>query len=122
MAIYRKPQPHRFMPDAPVEKHFHDHDETWVIMGGKAKAVMIDRDGAYSEFILEQGDIWMVEAGVEHGCQPLEDGVLIFPVPGTFPEGSHKWGHYYMDKEHYMPTLCVKKTPLCRYRGEGASA
>ncbi len=122
MPVYRKPKPHRWEPGSEVEKHFHDHDETWVIMGGSAKAFMVDRDGQRSEFILEEGDIWMVEAGVEHGCEALENGVAIFPVPGTFPEGSHEWGHYYMEKEGYMPTLCVKKTPIDRYRDEGKDA
>lgn len=118
MPIYKKPKPIHFTPDNPVEKHFHDHDETWIIMGGKARAFMIDRNGQHSEFLLEEGDIWMVEAGVEHGCEPQDEGVLIFPFPGTIPEGSHKPGHYYMEKEHYMPTLCVKKNPIDRYRGE----
>lgn len=122
MAIYKQPKPIKFTPDQPVEKHFHDHDETWVIMGGQCKAFMIDRDGQRSEFMLEEGDIWMVEAGVEHWCQPLGEGVAIFPVPGTMPEGSHKYGHYYMDKEHYMPTLYVRKTPIDRYRGEKKDA
>ena len=44
----------------------------------------------------------LVEAGVEHGCDPYEEGVKIFPFPGTFPEGSHELGHYYMEKEKYM--------------------
>ena len=85
-------------------------------MGGKAKAYMVDREGNKSEFMLEQGDVWMVEAGIEHGCDPIGDeGVLIFPFPGTLPEGSHEPGHYYMEEEHYMPTLKVEKNPIDRY-------
>lgn len=98
MTVYTNPEPLRFTSH--VEKHFHDHDETWFIMGGKAKALMIDRSGKRSEFLLEKGDIWMVEAGVEHGCDPIGE-VLIFPVPGTLPEGSHTPGHYDMEKEKY---------------------
>ena len=80
---------------------------------------MIDRDGARPEFVLEEGDVWMVEAGVEHGFRPLGGGVLIFPFPGTMPVGSHKLGHYYMEKENYMPTLHVRKAPIDRYaKGE----
>ncbi len=114
MVLYKSVKPHRFTSGNPVEKHFHDHDETWFIMGGKARAFMVDRSGERSEFVLEQGDIWMVEAGVEHGCVPIGE-VLIFPVTGTIPEGSHKPGHYYMEKERYMPTLRVEKKPLNRY-------
>jgi oxalate decarboxylase/phosphoglucose isomerase-like protein (cupin superfamily) len=122
MPVYKRPKPFDFIRENPVEMHFHDHDETWVIMGGQAKALMVDRDGKRSEFVLEEGDIWMVEAGVEHGCEPLGKGVLIFPFAGTIPEGSHKPGHYYMDKEHYMPTLYVKKSPIDRYRGKAKDA
>ena len=120
MPVYKKPAPIHFTTDRPVEKHFHDHDETWIVMGGKCRAFMIDRDGEESEFILEEGDIWMVETGIEHGCDPLgEEGVRIFPFSGTIPEGSHQPGHYYMEKEGYMPTLKVEKTPAERYGQEG---
>jgi hypothetical protein len=92
------------------------------MMGGSARAFMVDRDGKRSEFTLEGGDIWMVEAGVEHGCDPIDDEVLIFPFPGTIPEGSHKPGHYYMEKERYMPTLQVDKKPCDRYGKGGENA
>jgi hypothetical protein len=115
MPVFKKPQPGKFVPEHPVEKHFHDHDETWIMMGGRCKAYLIDRDGKKEEFLLEEGDIWMVEAGVEHGCDPLDEGCLIFPFAGTIPEGSHKPGHYYMEKEGYMPTLHVEKIAISRY-------
>jgi len=70
MPLYKKPQPSRFTPQTPVEMHFHDHDETWVVMGGCARASAVGRDGKAQEFTLEQGDIWMIEAGVQHGCDP----------------------------------------------------
>jgi len=115
MPLYRSPKPIHFTPERPVEKHFHDYDETWIIMGGSAHAFMVDRDGTRSEFEIKDGDIWMIEAGVEHGCEPLGEGILIFPFPGTIPEGSHKPGHAYMEKEGYLPTLTVRKTPIDRY-------
>jgi len=65
--------------------------------------------------VLNAGDIWMIEAGIEHGCDPIDPEVLIFPFAGTIPEGSHAPGHYYMEKENYMPTLKVVKTPIERY-------
>ncbi len=119
MPVYRQPKPIHFTPRTPVEKHFHDHDETWVITAGRCRAFLIDRDGAASEFDLEAGDIWMVEAGVEHGCTPDEGGVGIFPFPGTLPVGSHAPGHYYMEREGYLPTLHVTKAPTDRYAKEG---
>jgi 2-desacetyl-2-hydroxyethyl bacteriochlorophyllide A dehydrogenase len=36
-------------------------------------------------------------------------------VKGTFPEGSHKPGHYYVEKEGYIPSLELKKSPTNRY-------
>ena len=116
MAIYRQWEAIHFTPENPVEKHFHDYGETWVISGGRCRAFMIGLDGKHEEFDLEKGDIWMVEAGVEHGCDPAPEGVDIFPFPGTIPEGSHEPGHHYVDKEHYLPTLVVKKTPTDRYK------
>ena len=114
MPVYKKPQPFRFTRERPVEMHFHDSDETWIMMGGKAMAHMVDREGNPSDFELEEGDIWMVEAGIEHGCDPITDEVLIFPFMGTLPEGSHTPGHYYFEKENYMPTLVLRKDPLQR--------
>ncbi|MDP7447728.1 MAG: cupin domain-containing protein, partial [Candidatus Latescibacteria bacterium] len=100
----------------PVEKHFHDHDETWIVTRGKCTAFMVDLEGVESEFPLEAGDVWMVEAGVEHGCDPLDGGVWIFPLNGSLPEGSHKPGHYYMEQENYLPRLTVEKVATDRYR------
>lgn len=117
MAFYNKPTPIRFTPERPVEVHFHDHDETWVVMGGKGLATMIDRQGEKTEFEIEEGDIWMVEAGVQHGVMPSTDELLIFPFSGTIPLGSHKPGHYYLEKERYMPVLCVAKVPIEEHNG-----
>ncbi len=116
MPLFKQPKGFLFTKEHPVEKHFHDHDETWIIMDGRATAFMVDRDGRRVEFLIEKGDIWMVEAGVEHGCSPFDEGVVIFPFSGTIPVGSHKPGHYYMEKEGYLPTLKVEKQPIDRYR------
>ena len=115
MPLFKQPRGFNFTKEHPVEKHFHDHDETWIVTGGSAKAFMVDREGNSQEFMIEKGDIWMVEAGIEHGCEPGEEGCIIFPFAGTIPQNSHKPGHYYMEKENYMPTLCVEKKPLDRY-------
>lgn len=116
MPFFKQPQGFRFDATRPVEKHFHDHDETWIVMGGRGNAYMIDRDGERSDFVIEKGDIWMIEAGIEHGCDPIDEaGCTIFPFSGTIPVGSHSPGHYYMEKEKYMPTLKVEKTPIDRY-------
>ena len=39
MPVYKKPEPIKFTPESPVEMHFHDSDETWIMMGGKAISV-----------------------------------------------------------------------------------
>lgn len=117
MAVYRQWKALEFTKDTPVEMHFHDHDETWIITQGRCRAYSIDQDGKREEFDLEAGDIWMVEAGVEHGCDPGEEGCSIFPFPGTLPDGCHKPGHYYVDKEHYIAHLRLERVPTDRYKG-----
>ena len=79
MPVFKQPKPLKFTPDSPVEMHFHDSDETWIMMGGRGMAHMVDRDGKRMDFELEEGDIWMIEAGVDHGCDPITDEVRIFP-------------------------------------------
>lgn len=116
MPVYRQPRALHFAPGTEVEKHFHDHDETWLVTRGSCRAYQVDRDGRREEFDLHAGDVWMIEAGVEHGCIPAaQGGVDIFPFPGTIPAGAHRPGHYSMEQERYLPTLRVEKTPLARY-------
>jgi len=98
-----------------VEKHFHDHDETWIVLAGKAKAFEIDRQGRRYEYILQPGDVWMIEVGHEHGCEALTPDFKITVFPGTIPPGAHKPGHYYMEKEKYIPSFKLQKTPTNRY-------
>jgi len=116
MPVYKKPEAFHYSPDSPIDIHFHDYDETWIVTRGRCDAFMVDRDGARAEFPLEEGDVWMVEAGTQHGCKPLPpDGVDFIPVSGTIPVGSHEPGHYHMEEERYLPTLRLEKVPLDRY-------
>jgi hypothetical protein len=39
-------------------------------------------------------------------------------VNGTRPPGAHKPGHYKMQKDKYIPSFELKKTPTRRYDGE----
>ena len=48
------------------KKHFHDHDETWIILKGKGTSYWIDPAGSGVEFLLEEGDVWMIPVGYEH--------------------------------------------------------
>jgi 2-desacetyl-2-hydroxyethyl bacteriochlorophyllide A dehydrogenase len=103
------------------EKHFHDHDETWMIMKGKGTAYWIDPSGNREEFELEGGDVWMIPAGYEHGTDGFPDtgqnteDFTISTFIGTMPPGSHKPGHYYVEEEGYIPSLELRKTPSRRY-------
>jgi 2-desacetyl-2-hydroxyethyl bacteriochlorophyllide A dehydrogenase len=99
------------------EKHFHDHDETWLILKGKGSGYWIDHDGQRQEFVLEAGDVWMVPAGYEHGSVgPNSEDFTIAVFNGTEPPGAHKPGHYYVEKEGYIPSFELKKAPTERYR------
>ncbi|MCX7011224.1 MAG: zinc-binding dehydrogenase [Candidatus Sumerlaeota bacterium] len=108
------------------EKHFHDHDETWLILAGKGSGYWIDPQGQREEFVLEEGDVWMVPAGYEHGSDGFpgtgknSDDFTIAVSNGTLPEGCHKPGHHYVDREGYIPSLQLVKTPTDRYTKERA--
>ena len=47
--------------DGEVEMHFHDYDEFWFVIGGKARAVTEGH-----EHIIEVGDIVCTHMGEEH--------------------------------------------------------
>ena len=99
------------------EKHFHDHDETWIVLTGRGTSYWIDHAGKREEFTLEAGDVWMVPAGYEHGSEgPNSPDFKIAVFDGTRPPGSHPSGHYYIEKEGYIPSLELKKTPSDRYK------
>jgi hypothetical protein len=104
------------------EKHFHDYDQIWIILSGRGTVYWIDHAGKREDFILEAGDVWMVPAGYEHGSEGFKetgknsDDYTAAIINGTLPVGSHKPGHYYIEKEHYIATLEVRKTPTDRYK------
>lgn len=116
MPVYKNWNPLRFTPDTPVEKHYHFFDETWLVTKGRCRAYAIHPDGRREDFELEAGDIWLIEAGIEHGCEACDEGVEIFPFPGTLPEGTSWPGHSYMEQEHVIPKLVLEKVPTDRYR------
>ena len=103
------------------EKHFHDHDETWVILKGKGTGYWIDHGGKREEFALTEGDVWMIPVGFEHGSDGFQDtgknseDFTICVFNGAEPPGSHKPGHYYVEKEGYIPSFELKKTATDRY-------
>jgi Cupin domain len=105
------------------EKHFHDSDETWVVLAGRGTAYWIDHEGNREEFELEAGDVWLVPAGYEHGSDGIADSgansadFKINVFFGTEAPGSHEVGHYYMEQEGYIPSFELKKTPTDRYAG-----
>jgi 2-desacetyl-2-hydroxyethyl bacteriochlorophyllide A dehydrogenase len=104
------------------EKHFHDHDESWIILAGRGTGYWIDHDGRREEFLLETGDIWMIPAGFEHGSDGFAEtgsNSADFTITigwGTMPIGCHEPGHYYVEKEGYIPRLVLEKMPTERYR------
>jgi mannose-6-phosphate isomerase-like protein (cupin superfamily) len=40
-----------------VEKHFHDHDEIWIVLSGSCKAFEIDHQGNRKDFELNANDV-----------------------------------------------------------------
>ena len=101
---------------AECEKHFHDHDETWIILKGKGIGFWINHTGNREEFELEAGDVWMIPAGYEHGSVDCNsDDFNIAAFNGTYAPGAHKPKHYYIEEEGYISTLQLAKIPTSRY-------
>ncbi len=111
-----------------TEKHFHDHDETWLILSGNGTSYWIDHAGVRTDFELAAGDVWMVPAGYEHGSDGLpgtgrnSEDFTIQVCYGTVPSGSHVPGHYYVEREGYVPSLQLVRTPTDRYAPAGLPA
>jgi hypothetical protein len=108
-------------PAPNAEKHFHDYDQTWIVLSGRGTAYWIDHSGKREDFVLEAGDVWMTPAGYEHGSDGFKetgknsDDYTIVVFSGTEAPGAHKPGHYYIEKENYIASLELKKTPTDRY-------
>lgn len=103
------------------EKHFHEHDESWLVLDGQAVGFWIDDQGRKELFQLEAGDAWMIPAGYEHGLEgPAGEGFTISVFNGTTPPTCHKPGHYYLEKENYIPSLQIVRTPTDRYTAPAA--
>ncbi|MCA1510417.1 zinc-binding dehydrogenase [Bradyrhizobium sp. NBAIM01] len=104
------------------EKHFHDYDETWLILSGRGTGYWIDHDGFREEFTLEAGDVWMIPAGFEHGSEGFADtksnseDFRIQVFNGTLAAGHHVLGHHYVEQSGYIPRLTLTKTPTDRYK------
>ncbi len=104
-----------------VEKHFHDYDEVWLTLGGRGTSYWIDHEGNRAEFELEEGDVWMIPAGFEHGSDgPNSPDFKLAVLNGTLAPGCQPPGHLYIEKEGYIPSLELKKTPTNRYKAEGS--
>ena len=98
------------------EKHFHDHDEAWLILEGTGTAYWIDHEGNREDFELEAGDVVMMLAGYEHGSDgPNSEDFTVNVCIGTRAPGSHEPGHYYVEKEKCIPSLQLVRTPTDRY-------
>ena len=96
------------------EQHFHDHDETWLILAGRGNAFLIDHDGRREDVDLQAGDVLMIPAGYEHGSEgPNTFAMAAFN--GTLAEGAHEPGHYYLEHERYVPSLSLRRHPSDRY-------
>jgi len=115
MALYKEKLKKGFaLPEC--EKHFHDFDETWVILKGNGNGYWLDHEGNREDFDLEEGDVWMIPAGYEHGSEgPNSEDFTISTFIGTQAPGSQPHKHYYVEEEGYIPTLQLVKHPSVRY-------
>jgi len=77
-----------------VEKHFHDHAETWVVPAGRGTAWTVGHDGQQDELRLEAGDAWMTPAGTEPWSGPDAADFRLVVFPGIIPDGCHVEGSH----------------------------
>jgi hypothetical protein len=117
MALHKGLLKSEGFPLPKCEKHFHDHDEIWLIQKGKGKGYWIDYYGQRVEFILEPGDVWLIPVGYEHGLsEDASPDFRIWAIIGTQPPNAQgEWGHYYMEKSGYIPSFELRKTQTGRY-------
>lgn len=110
------------------EKHFHDTDETWLILAGHGVGYWIDRADNREEFVLDRGDVWLIPAGYEHGSDGIPGlghnsaDFRIAVFRGSEAPGSHLPGHYYVEDEGYIPSFQLIKTDTNRYAGQRSPA
>jgi mannose-6-phosphate isomerase-like protein (cupin superfamily) len=87
------------------DRHFHDCNEYWMIVHGKAKVWC---DG--KEFYIHDGDIFCIPAGKEHDILELYEPLQGFYVEDAVPPGG-RIGHLHRTVEaakgHPVPTLPV---------------
>ena len=102
-----------FTPSNPIERHFHNHDEAWIVLEGRATAKLTTKEGS-TEFVLEPGDVWMIEIGEEHEAVPIDEVFKIMYIHGTTTEGVRAGEHLYKEKEKgkYEPSFRLVKAPI----------
>jgi mannose-6-phosphate isomerase-like protein (cupin superfamily) len=80
-------------PDQPLEIHYHDFDEYWVILHGRSPAVI---DGAPAA--VGPGQLIATAAGYEHGI-PQPDGELVGLSFCLERSAAARLGHLHRDVE-----------------------
>ncbi len=90
-----------------VELHYHDADEIWFIVEGRARVVSEDQ-----EYEIGPGDLLCTGMGDEHGTVEVHEDLLGFFLEGEL-EGQKRKGHLHRD-EHGVPV------PMRRPQGAAA--
>jgi len=79
-----------------IELHYHDADEVWFIVEGRARVVSEGR-----EYEIGPGDLLCTGMGDEHGTIEVYEDILGFYLEGEL-EGLRRRGHLHRD-EHGVP-------------------
>jgi mannose-6-phosphate isomerase-like protein (cupin superfamily) len=79
-----------------VELHYHDADEIWFIVEGRARVVSEGR-----EYDLGPGDLLCTGMGDEHGTIEVHEDILGFFLEAEL-EGEKRKGHLHRE-EHGVP-------------------
>jgi mannose-6-phosphate isomerase-like protein (cupin superfamily) len=79
-----------------VELHYHDADEIWFVVEGRARVVSEGR-----EYEIGPGDMLCTGMGDEHGTVEVFEDILAFFLEANL-EGQKRKGHLHRD-EHGVP-------------------
>lgn len=95
----------RVEPGGRMDRHYHDCDEYWLVVGGRARVLVGDRT-----YDVSKGDIVCIETGVEHDVVGVFEPFEAFWFEGATPPGG-RIGHLHRRPEdaegHVVPLLTV---------------
>lgn len=80
--------------NSPVEPHFHDNEEFWFVLNGKAKIMTEGK-----EYLVEKGDVVCTHKGDEHAIIEVIEVPYAHVWIGCNLRGKKRMGHLHRGKD-----------------------